>query len=334
MVPDRKLSELAAASAEIGSNELLVQGPGGNTSIKSRDELWVKASGLWLSEATERSIFVPIDLAALRERGTAEVADDLVIRSRGGSDLRPSIETLLHAVVPHPVCLHTHSVNAMTVSVLRDGPAIAAERLAGLAWAWIPYCRPGTPLAQTVAETMAARDADILLLQNHGLVIGAETPAAAIALLQIVEERLAQPVRELPAPDPHMLEQIGDSDYEIDQVASMYALDATTADVLTKGALIPDQTLFLGGAVPALRPGESAMEAAEGRHARTGVWPSMMLSPSIGTVSRRDRSKAAEAVVNGLLAIACRLAPGAEVCCLSDNDVSELLGWEAEHYRQ
>ena len=36
----------------IGADPLLIQGPGGNTSFKSGDELWVKASGAWLAEAS------------------------------------------------------------------------------------------------------------------------------------------------------------------------------------------------------------------------------------------------------------------------------------------
>ena len=41
-------------SADLGRNPLLVQGAGGNTSIKEDGLLWVKASGTWLSEATEK----------------------------------------------------------------------------------------------------------------------------------------------------------------------------------------------------------------------------------------------------------------------------------------
>ena len=48
----RKFCEL---SADSNRNPLLVQGAGGNTSIKEDGLLWVKASGTWLSEATEKN---------------------------------------------------------------------------------------------------------------------------------------------------------------------------------------------------------------------------------------------------------------------------------------
>ncbi len=63
----RKFCEL---SADLGRNPLLVQGAGGNTSIKEDGLLWVKASGTWLSEATEKKTMVAVDLARLQQAMT------------------------------------------------------------------------------------------------------------------------------------------------------------------------------------------------------------------------------------------------------------------------
>lgn len=49
MRPPQTLNELRRMSARVGSNILLVQGAGGNSSVKDGDVLWVKASGTWLS---------------------------------------------------------------------------------------------------------------------------------------------------------------------------------------------------------------------------------------------------------------------------------------------
>jgi hypothetical protein len=53
-------------SARVGRNMLLVQGAGGNSSIKDGDVLWVKASGTWLADADAKDIFVPVSLGAAR----------------------------------------------------------------------------------------------------------------------------------------------------------------------------------------------------------------------------------------------------------------------------
>ena len=57
--------ELATLSAKLGSNPLLTQGAGGNTSVKVGDALLIKASGKRLSQALSENIFVEMDNRAL-----------------------------------------------------------------------------------------------------------------------------------------------------------------------------------------------------------------------------------------------------------------------------
>jgi len=60
-----ELQQLIELSTSIGSDSLLVQAAGGNTSIKLSDTLWIKASGTWLMEASRKPIMVPVRLADL-----------------------------------------------------------------------------------------------------------------------------------------------------------------------------------------------------------------------------------------------------------------------------
>lgn len=60
-------------SAKVGSDPLLVQAAGGNTSIKDEGVMWIKASGTWLRDADAKDIFVPLDFARL---SAALAADD------------------------------------------------------------------------------------------------------------------------------------------------------------------------------------------------------------------------------------------------------------------
>ncbi len=122
----RQRAALCDYCARIGADPLLVQGAGGNASWKDGATLWVKASGTWLAEARRRDIFVPVDLAHLR--GAAAGQLDVVPRPLGESGLRPSIETLLHALMPQPVVLHLHAVELLA-QLVRPG---FAERLRAL----------------------------------------------------------------------------------------------------------------------------------------------------------------------------------------------------------
>ena len=62
------LAELAAFSARLGRDPEQVQAAGGNTSLKADGLLWVKASGLWLADALDRDLFVPVALAPVLRR--------------------------------------------------------------------------------------------------------------------------------------------------------------------------------------------------------------------------------------------------------------------------
>ena len=184
------LDNLSKLSADLGTNIRLVQGAGGNVSLKDGDTLWVKASGTWLADAQTRPIFVSLDLPTVRT-ALAVGSDDFKSAIKDNSGLRPSIETSLHALMPQRVVVHVHSINALSWGVRRDGKLAVAEKLKGLPWEWVDYVRPGLPLTQAVSAALAATpNATVLLLANHGLVVAADSTQAAIVLLNDIEHRL------------------------------------------------------------------------------------------------------------------------------------------------
>jgi len=335
MVSIDELHNLAEISARIGGNPLLVQGPGGNTSVKSDSELWVKASGFWLAEALDRQIFVPLDMGVLAQSSSdGETPPEAVLSDRNPGSLRPSIETALHALMPHRAVVHAHAVNAMAASMRGDGRRFAEERLAPLAWDWIEYRRPGAPLAQEVARVLQERTADILLLQNHGVVIGADTMADAERLLAEVEERLAVAPRPLGSANLDPVRAWEDARFEVHAAASAVALDSQAVGILSGKTLIPDQIVFLGGAVPLVGPGESLNAVVDAHEARTGVVPALVLIEGKGALALRARSDAADALIGGLLEIVRRLPGDVEITGLGIDAVEALSNWDAEAHRR
>ena len=63
-----ELKKLSNLSEDLGKNLNLIQGAGGNTSVKVDGVLWVKASGYWLSDANKKNIFVPVNHKGIIER--------------------------------------------------------------------------------------------------------------------------------------------------------------------------------------------------------------------------------------------------------------------------
>lgn len=330
-----ELAELCEVSARIGADPLLVQGPGGNTSFKSGDQLWVKASGVWLAEANARPIFAGLSLTKAQHLATAGHTADFTSACLPDSQpiLRPSIETAFHALMPHRAVVHAHAVGSMMISVLESGPAMAATALDGLDWAWVPYCRPGAPLAAAIEKILARQRVDVLMLQNHGVIIGADTPKHAEVLLRQVEARLDLPVRSIPQIDTAPLGILQTDRYESILAVSSLAHVPDLFEAVTAAALFPDQVVFLGGAVPATASGETIDEAADRTQAESGIAPALVLSQGVGAFGARNRTPAASAVIDGLFEVVRRLPAGARIRGLPREAVTALLHWEAEAYR-
>ena len=168
--------EVRAYCTYIGTDPLLVQGAGGNVSWKERETLWVKASGAWLAEANDKEIFVPVDLSHLRQAiaaGDFEVSPKVCIESI----LRPSIETFLHAVMPHKVVIHLHAVEILS-PLIRPNSEVEVKRLMGSAvdWVCVDYFKPGADLATAVHSLIqGSNKKKITFLKNHGVLIGGKS---------------------------------------------------------------------------------------------------------------------------------------------------------------
>jgi rhamnose utilization protein RhaD (predicted bifunctional aldolase and dehydrogenase) len=328
------LDDLRQMSARVGRNIALVQGAGGNSSVKQGDVLWVKASGAWLSDAEAQDVFVPVVLSGARRALAAGEEKMPVAEGFGAIKLRASIETALHALLPHPVVLHVHAVNTIAWSVRSDGAEELAARLDGLNWRSLPYRRPGLPLSQAVAEITAGAPADVLVLGNHGLVVGGATPVAAEALALEVERRLALTLRDAGPAGLATLDRLcAGSDYQpaSDPVCHALATDAHNLEIATAGSLYPDHVVFLGPALPTVHDNASlrALAEAEGVPA-----PVAVLMPGAGAVIRKDASTGAEPMLVCLGLVVTRLPMEAQVRYLPQAEEQALLNWDAERYRQ
>ncbi|HEU4954809.1 MAG TPA: SDR family oxidoreductase [Gemmatimonadales bacterium] len=190
--PTAVLDTLIQLSRRIGQDHRLVQPGGGNTSIKVDGVLLVKGSGTDLGSIGPEG-FARLDLARLDALREAEsMSDAEMMRFMAGCQMAdgpaPSVETPLHALLPHRVIAHTHDVATMSLTNVRAG---TAERLVGELFddriVYVPYVRPGFPLARAVSQ-LAARipaGAQGLALAHHGLVVWGDDVASC-------EERLAR----------------------------------------------------------------------------------------------------------------------------------------------
>ncbi|WP_342070620.1 class II aldolase/adducin family protein [Yoonia algicola] len=303
-------------SADVRQDPLRVQGPGGNTSIKDGDIMWIKASGTELADAETKDIFVPVSrpqamAEALGHAGNGSCKTTVLDPA---NKLRPSIETTFHAALDWPVVAHTHSV-ATLVHVISDaGREAAKEKLAGLPVAFVPYAKPGLPLTQEILRK-ATPATQIFVLENHGLVICGTNVAKAAALTEEVEARLQMPsitpAKVLPTQPP--------PEGRIWAHESWIAQDTRAMSLATAGSYYPDHVVFLGPALP-----KSDID-----HSRPAI-----LVPGEGIALRADATSSQCAMLTCLSDILCRLPPSWEPRAISAQAEAELLNWDAEKYRQ
>ncbi len=322
-----ELAELAAFAATIGGDITQVQGPGGNVSLKQDGTLFVKASGTWLAAAQDSVIFVALGLEALHTAmaQNADAATVPCIAAPGTRvGLRPSIETVLHAFFPHRVVVHTHSVSTIARAVCSDAATRLAPLLAGLRWCLVPYARPGAPLLDAVRAAVGDARLDVLILANHGLVVGAESVADAACLLADIERRLHVAARAAVLPDLENLSLLSAKfgrRLPVDPICHAIATDPPALARAMGGALYPDHVVFLGPGAPPLD--WTAADDAP-----------MVPVPGHGVLLRGDLGAAGEEMVRCLAHVLLRLSPDDNVRVLSQHDEMALMGWDAEEYRR
>ena len=189
------LGEITYASRLVGADPALVLHGGGNTSIKGSSTdawgepiptLWVKGSG-WDLATIEPPGFAPLRLDPVRrlvdlsQLSDTEMVNQLRIHLLDASAPNPSVEAILHALLPHRAVLHSHADAVLALTNTADGDA----RVRGL---WgdrvvvVPYVMPGFDLSRRCAEEWQAQAHDgteAMVLLNHGIFTFGETTREA-----------------------------------------------------------------------------------------------------------------------------------------------------------
>jgi len=180
-----ELSLRVYSSRLLGQDPALVLHGGGNTSLKTRettilgethDVLRVKGSG-WDLESIEAAGFPAVKMQALLKLAQLdELSDSDMVREQRAAMLdpfapNPSVEAILHAIIPYKYVDHTHADAILTISNSPNGEAILRDIL-GASVIFVPYVMPGFILAKAVMQITRGIDwknVEGMLLLKHGL---------------------------------------------------------------------------------------------------------------------------------------------------------------------
>lgn len=308
--------EFRSFSARIGRNPLMIQGPGGNTSIKDDTIMWIKASGMELAYAETGEVFVAVNRQAAREeafgKGDGTCKSTLIDTT---STLRPSIETTFHAGLNAAVVAHSHSVNVISHMISVAGQKIAAEKLAGIEPLFVPYAKPGLPLTREILQRVND-NTRVILLENHGLICCGETVEETAATMKHVEELLAlKPIKPTVLP----IDIPPQDGYVWAQEESWMALNDRVCSLIQSGSYYPDHVVFLGSGI---------------RRKDTNEASPVFLEPDVGIQIKAESTLAQHAMLRCLSDVMCRIPQDWVPIVIGVEAEAELLDWDAEKYRQ
>jgi rhamnulose-1-phosphate aldolase/alcohol dehydrogenase len=205
---NQDLAERTYTTRLLGSDPRMVLHGGGNTSVKTviKDQLGedvdvicIKGSG-WDMGVIEPAGLPAVRLEPLRKlRKLDKLSDEDMVNFQrinllDSTSPNPSVETLLHAFLPHKFIDHVHSTAVLALTDQPDNKALVQE-VYGDRVAYVPYTIPGFALAKAVAEVFDKHPkAEGLILLQHGIFTMGETASQAyermIEFVTMAEDRL------------------------------------------------------------------------------------------------------------------------------------------------
>ncbi|WP_274425424.1 bifunctional aldolase/short-chain dehydrogenase [Chelativorans sp. YIM 93263] len=194
---DRDLALRVYTTRLLGGEPRLVLHGGGNTSLKTKakdilgqewDVLCVKGSG-WDMGVIEPPGLPAVKMEALlAARQLDSLSDEAMVAMQRANLLdpyapNPSIETLLHAFLPHKFVDHTHSTAILALVDQADSEPLCRE-VFGKRVGFVPYIKPGFELAKAAADIYDADPSvEGLILDKHGIFTFAATAKEAYDLM-------------------------------------------------------------------------------------------------------------------------------------------------------
>ena len=353
------LTALIKMSRKYGADENCVLAGGGNTSYKKDGIMAVKASGSALGTITEAG-FVLMDVEQLRalpqknypeddqEREKLATAAMMAARLPYQADKRPSVECILHALFDFNYVLHLHPalVNGMTCGL--EGKNCCAAIFAEEAL-WLPLIKPGLVLSQVCAlefETYKKRNqkaVSLVFLQNHGLIVAANTINELAAKMTYVFEELNKRVirypdlRELKVENKLALTPTygAFSTFSCEREILNYAVNNNTMKPLLR-PFTPDHIVYCKPAPLYIEETEELDKEYKKYTRDRGYEPKVVVVKDLGIFALGDSHRTAEnahLVFVDALKIAVYSESFGGPLVLPDDFTDFILNWELESYR-
>ena len=327
----KSLDELILLGKVLGSQPDLVQGGGGNVSVKEKDILYIKSSGCILSEinqdrgysqvSLEKVKNILVQIKDIRNEDFGEALHSAL--SKPG--LRPSMETPFHALISARLVVHIHPVQVLAL-VSRPNAQVRISNLFPDA-IFMEYVSPGKALAMKFIEQTP--DAKLYFLKNHGLIVAGENAKEILGTIENVLMICAQELKQKTIKIP-FYQIISCFKEALNTYISVYHNPAFNNN-LNYFPVCPDDVVYIGKQIlktEKLEP-ESLVEFSQ----KNGHLPRVLFYQG-QTFFLGENIISARQVYEQYLGNIQARSYAPDLLPLPDEEVEFLSNWEAEKYRQ
>ena len=368
-----EIEKLIEVSRKYGGDSRYVIAGGGNTSFKTADRLWVKASGHALATITEDG-FAVLDRALLNPMGEKKYSDDTTLREEQvkndlaaaclTKDRRPSVETSMHNCLEAAFVVHLHPTLVNGLMCSKDAAETCAKLFPDALY--IPYTDPGYTLFKKVYDKIKeyrkghGSDPKVIFLQNHGIFVGADTTKEIEDIYASVMSKLEGLVKSVPEGNAPICDCVSETIPAIRTILSRYGRGLKTLKV-TNNALVSGFIESKEKAAAVLKPftpdgivyckseyiyidhkgPEDLVKQAEKRIEayieKRGHTPKVLLIKGIGLVAVGSNSKEAQTVTEVFMdsmKVAWYAASFGGEHPMTARQISFIDNWEVENYRR
>jgi len=373
---NENIKQLIEISRRYGSDSRYVIAGGGNTSFKNDEQIWVKASGHALATIDEGG-FAVLDrkkLSLLSSKNyssdpavrEAEVKDDLAAACLT-KDRRPSVETSMHNALEYAFVVHLHPTVVNGLMCSNQAEAETARLFGGEA-VYIPYTDPGYTLFKEVDNQMNAyinicgRCPQILMLQNHGIFVGADTVAEVDEIYRRVFTTLEQAAGILSEQDTGLKEISGKAQEIIPAVRMMLSRNGLKSLKIRNNARIdryassekefskiaapftPDVIVYCKSKYIYIPAGDSVanilkdiQDKIEAYISQNGYEPKALLIQGVGLVAVGDSAAGCEIILDvyeDMMKVADIAQAFGGEHPMTQEQIDFIDNWEVENYRR
>jgi rhamnose utilization protein RhaD (predicted bifunctional aldolase and dehydrogenase) len=202
-------------------------------------------------------------------------------------------------------------------------------------WSWIDYVKPGRDLTDSVQAILRDRHApNVLILGNHGIVLGANTFDEIREMWTLISERISVIPREFSIDAASLVGRLKpwlEAGYSMPADANIHALglDQVLIELCRSSwVLYPDHAVFLGAECNVSQGLNNNLLSDLDKKCP------VVVVPDIGAVVANDITEAQSAMLSCFANVGVRIDDPHGVVCLDKKDVLSLLNWDAEKHRQ